>query len=402
MISILRVDQDTFFYKLLVFSILVFPLTYIGELIALFQGGFEDSATVYSPLFLKGLKDLIFIFLVFYLVIKTMKRGFFPKIKIFWIYMVFLVILPIFLQQSYIFVLFGIRWMLPIILTAFMIGFINRSFLEKMTNFILLMYFLHFITQLLQIIWMPPFFGFTLFNITRSQGLFSNTNTGAMFTIFSLYLAIFFSSSSRLRFFALLSAPLSLIFIASGTGIVLGVILYISFILWSLDSYRPRMNIIYFRLFLYIILCIAPLFTFLFLNDITGRGDDYIEISGGSRVVAFSETLSEASLLSERFGSATNTAVLASKSGIINEDGAFGSDSMYQSAIVNFGVPLGILFLLLPAVSILSKKSELIPRIIFFIILYSTYSVTQIVETYPLNLILSVLLSYFSLGRRSY
>jgi hypothetical protein len=306
------------------------------------------------------------------------------------------VIIPIVAQPSLTFSLFGLRWMLPLILTAFIIDFVDRTLLENVGKVVLFMYFLHFLTQLTEIVWMPPFFGTTILEITRAQGLFSIANSGAMFTVFSLYFAMFYSAQGRLRSFVLLTAPLSLVFVASGTGIILGIILYIFFWFWRTGSTRSSSVSGYFRVLIFFVLCFVPVVALVFLNEITGRGDDYVEISGGGRLFALLESLSNASWLSTVFGAATNTAVLAVNSGIVDDYGAFGSDSMFQSLVINLGLPLAFLFLMLPLISIALKKSEFIPRMSFLFIVVGAYSVTQIVEIFPLNLLFSVLLAYFS------
>lgn len=382
---------------ILVFAVLTFPVSSVGELGELFQGTLADTATVYTSPLLKGFKDVVFVSLILYLAIKTAISGSVSKIKIIWLSAVATMVFPLLAQPYIPYSLFGLRWAMPFILTALMIDFVDRALIDKVGKAVLLMYTLHFVTQLVQVVWMPPFFATTLLGLTRAPGFFANAGTAALYTVLSIFWAMHHFPRRMVRSAVLLTAPLSIMLAASGTGVVVAIILYLIFAFRAVDSVGSAVIRSYLRLPVILSLIIAPIIVFAFLNEITGR-EGYVEMSGGNRLDLFLEALTAPIWLSTRFGSATNTAMLATLSGLADDHGAWVVDSMATSLILNLGLPLAILFSILPLVSIFSYKSELTARVSCLVIIVAFSAVTNISEIFPANLLCALLLAYYSIS----
>ena len=397
--SALKIQPNQVLGITLVFLVLAFPISFVGEINALFDGTLKDTFTLFTSPVLKGYKDVGFVFLVLYLIAKTVIRGSVSRIKLYWLAVATTTILPVLNQPFQTYSLFGFRWVIPMLLTALMIDFVDRALIVKVGKAVIFMYILHFATQLIELVWMPPYFGNSSLNLPRVPGLFVIAGTGALFTILSLFWAMYYSKKGILRSFVLWTAPASLLFISSGTGIVVGVFLYLLFAYEVVGSIGFAAVKASFRMLLLASVVIVPVIALVFLNDLTGR-DNYVEISGGSRLNIFLDEWENFSLLSTRFGEATNTAVLATMSGMVDDHGAIIVDSMVTSAMVNLGLPLAVLFLMLPLISLASSKSELIPRLSLLFIGVAFSAVTIIVEIFPANLLCAVLLAYYSTSPR--
>jgi hypothetical protein len=115
-----------------------------------------------------------------------------------------------------------------------------------------------------------------------------------------------------------------------------------------------------------------------------------LEESGGIRVNILLDAFSRAGLFSSDFGRGTNTAYL-----IVN-NGGLPTDSTYTAILVNFGILGLIFFLVILTIPFIYATLNKLKPLVAFIILVSVFSLSlNISETYPVNLLAVLVISFF-------
>ena len=152
-----------------------------------------------------------------------------------------------------------------------------------------------------------------------------------------------------------------------------------------------------------VIALVTPLISFILsiffsviLETTTGRGSNYVEISGGTRWEIFVDALNRASLLSSEFGVGTNSGILL----IANQDEFNNSmivDSMYAAIVVNTGLLGTFIFLIfiLGWITFVFRYKQV--DAICFTLIYLVFSSTiNMTESFPINLLYAVVTAYYA------
>ena len=373
---------------LILFVLLLTPIFTFQEFMAYLtleqRGLINTSDTLTSP-YIKMIKDLFFIsiiFISFLLILQSLKieRN---LIYFFGITLLF-ILLPAYAYHSNILVfLSGIRWLMPLFMAAFLLGHIDENLLKKMGTIMFYLFILHFIMQVIQFFFSYGYYGLNSIGLSeRNPGIFYIPSTGAVFTIIVLFFSKYYMSENQEKNISYL-IPISILLTASGTGIGIYIIFFIVY--YMRKSIMP---------FLPIILLIAAGLLLLLLNIFPGR-DGLVEDSLGPRLIHFKEALLNASYMPEYFGYGTTTAELIRNKFDLDFVMA-RTDSFYTSTIVNLGLINSIILLIvILAQFILLNKSQDKEKLLFLII-FALISVTApITESYPANLIFAVFLAYY-------
>lgn len=370
--------------KLILLGFIIVPFLSIGELINLFSG--TASLIGNATGLFKASKDIIFILLIIlgglgYLAsLKTNLKIFF------YAYCVLVTAIPsiaMSMGNDFYYTASGLRWLIPIILPLFILKTVDSEFMKEASTYLLVLLLLHFAAQVLESIFAPSFFGRSSLGINlRNPGLFIIPNTGAFFTIISLYTVLFFSDmAERKKFIIVMVSVLSVLLAMSTTGII--VLPVLLFLYYFRSKYIKHLPIL--------IVFTVILATSLLIGS-AERSD--ADVSGRNRVEIFTENFSNARVFSDLFGYGTNTALIIAKD-------AWGMDSTYASLVVNLGYWGFIIFMSLLISGIfytaLSKNREMLT---IFIIIALFSATTIIYEVYPANLIFSLTVAYFLNSRR--
>ncbi len=372
---------------LILLALIITPIFTIQESLALIsvdQRNQINTSNTITPVYIKALKDLFFITIILmsFLIIAqslTVKRDTLRFLGVIF----FLILLPAYYYHTNILVyLSGIRWLLPFILAAFLFGHIDRDLLQKMGTVMFYIFIIHFSIQITQFLFSYGYFGLNAFGLSgRNPGIFYVPSTAAVFVIMVLFFSKYYMKKSLEKKISYL-IPISILLTASGTGVGVYIIFF--------TIYYLRENYIRFMPVILIFIGITLLFI---LNYFPGRSG-LVEDSLGARYVHFKEALFHATLLPEYFGYGTATAELI-RNKFNYEFLLPRTDSFYASLIVNLGlinfllVVLG-LFILFVNITVSQDKEKLI----LFIICSLIAVTTSITESYPMNLIFSVLIAY--------
>lgn len=361
------------------------PIFTIQESLALIFGGLSSQIEIMTPLYIKLIKDLSFIVLIFLSTVYIFYSKKILKINLFIIlYTVLLLLIAYLFKDDLNIYLAGVRWIMPLILVFLLTPFITKDIIEKIFYVGFYLFCLHFLLQIFQLFFAVHWFGVNRFGLSaRNPGVFSMPNTSAFFTIMILFLSMFYAKNLKLKNIIFTLAPISIFLTASGTGVTV----YIAIV--CLYLMRKKFFVLL-PLFVIILFFIIPLT----LEDLTGRLD-VIEASFATRWIIFIELLKNSNFFSTSFGYATNTGILLSSFNKVDYN-AFIADSTYTSILSNLGLItfiFVIFFIIISAfLTWLNKDKELL----IFITIFTLYSATIIVfEAYPMNLLFAVLAAYY-------
>ncbi len=281
----------------------------------------------------------------------------------------------------------GIRWAIPLFLIILLYDISNHDLLEKTTKILFALLLLHITVQIVEMIFMPPFWGLNMFGLSgRLPGIFVHPSASGTFAAFCFFCFKYFLSQKKKMIGSIL-AIISVFLSMSSTGVIL-----LTILLFMPIYLRSKYKLI--------LSFVAILFIFLIITNLdllTGRQAGDSELSGTTRVQILQEIVNSTELISTNFGIATNTAMnLLTKLGIGSN--AFIADSLYTSFLTNYGAIFSILFIgsiLYLLLYLFMKKNKDIPFILFFVIsLLSGISII-IIEIFPINLIIALYLSYY-------
>lgn len=366
---------------LILFGLVLVPFISIGELLALFTGNLISQTSNLTGGF-KFSKDAIFILLILIGGVDLMVKDKLSIKALIYFSILLLLIVPsllLSLGSEIIYLAAGIRWIIPVILPVFLFFAVDEKLVIKISKYVFFLLLVHLIMQILQLLFAGSWFGTSAFGFNlRNPGLFLIPNTGAFFTIICLYIILFISGfSGRKKTLVISISTLSIFLTLSGTGLI--VLLFVLFL------YYARINKLKWFVFL---IPVALLFMILFVSFLQTRDANYVEVSGGTRLSIFINSLVESNLFSSDFGLGTNSAVLLGKGEIM--------DSTFASLVVNLGylgffLTLGGIFLFL-LYSVINGNKPLF----VFISIYALFAFTTIIfEVYPANLLMAVLLVFF-------
>lgn len=367
--------------RLILLGLFLIPFISIGELYALFSGQLFSQSSNLTGVF-KFSKDIVFMLLIFIGAIDFLIRDFLNRKALFYFLLTLIVVVPPFLfslGNEMAITASGLRWIIPILVPVFIFRALSQDFLNSFSKYIYYLLLLHLFVQILQMFFAVSWYGTSAFGLNlRNPGLFLIPNTGAFFTVVSLYTSLFITdyTNSKKNFIVLIST-VSVFLTLSGTGFVV--------FIFVLIFYFSRKEMIKWYL---LILPFGIIFIYFFIIFLSARDDKYVETSGGTRLTIFVENFMKSDVISSNFGFGTNTAVMLGKGEIM--------DSTFASLIVNLGyfgffAVLSILFILI-SYSIISGNKSLF---VFFVV-FALFSFTTIIsEVYPVNLIMAVLIVNF-------
>jgi len=359
---------------LIIIGILITPFLNLGEVLALVKGDIESQSILYTPIYIKVLKDIVIILIISTLVIKHLMGS---TIKFYIILLMTILLILINIKYSVLFgssehIIYGLRWIYPLFIFLLLFNKFNDFYLDKKFNFSLFLTFvIHFIFQIYELFNASSWFGAIGSLNLRNPGLFLLPNTGAFFSTIVLYWLLFYLNINKLlKFIMAVIIFLSVTLTLSGTGITVA-----SFILLIyLISKRS----------LFLSFPFLPLGLITVLEIIDNLRRDYIQISGGTRIMILKDILQTNPALSDKFGYYTNVAALLG-------DGLI-ADSTYASIAGNLGLfvfVLVVIFLFYLFIDALIKGDKKKLAFMTIIILFS--ATTIIFEAYPMNLLLSLI-----------
>lgn len=362
-------------HKVILFGVIITPVFTFGELLTLLN--YNNDEIFSTPLFIKGIKDFIFLLLIFISIIFIFKRRAINKSSFILLSIIlFILSISLFSLDHTIIYLAGIRWIMPFILAFFLISYVNEDLLKQISRILGFLLILTILMQFFQFLSIDPNYGEVFY---RTNGFFESPTTCGFFIVISFFFNYFYGCY-KLRKIVLFLTPIGLYFSFSKTGIII----YILIILVS--KY-------YFNLFKILIYAIifALISFFLMLVFIP----DSITVSLATRINFLIDALEQASFLSSNFGISTNTFTVIQR--LYNIPHPFiPSDAFLTSLLVNLGAFIFILvlgayfFLLYYSYSIRNKSFTI------FLLIYGIFGLTiSITEAYPMNFLFSILLANY-------
>lgn len=363
-------------HKIILLSIIVTPIFTSGELFTLLSLN-NDNEIFSTPLFVKGIKDLIFLLLIFFAIIFTFKKTRINKVSfISQLVTLYILIVSLLLFEHIIVYLAGLRWIMPILLSFFLISYITEDLLKKISRVLGFLLILTLSIQFLQVLFSVPNYGEIFY---RTNGFFESPTTCGFFIILSFYFNYFYGCC-KLRKYVLFLTPIGLYFSFSKTGMIVYVIIFV-----VLKYYFSIFKIFLYTVFLTII---SFVLMWIFIPD-------SITISLAARIDFFKDALDHASFLSNNFGVSTNTFAVLQKLYNIPHP-LISSDAFWTSLLVNVGILFFIatfityFFLLYYSYAIKDK------RFTIFLLIYGIFGLTiSITEAYPMNFLFSILLANY-------
>lgn len=322
-------------------------------------------------------KDLGFLLIIFIAIVGSIYSKKIPRITPPF-YVLFLSIIGLSLLNGNLMLsVAGYRWILPIFLILAIYPYIDLDFIKNLTKVLYYLMIVQVTLQILQMFFMPPIAGTNFLGLSaRNTGFFVYPGPTGLFANVCL---CFFEAFKKFRFSTLL-VIISVILSMSSTG---------AFILFTLLFFIKFYHKRYFKL-LCLLLPFFLFFIFINLDTITGRSKGDTMISGGTRFEILLESITNATLISTQFGTATNTAVS------MKLEDAFIADSTYISLITNFGF-IGfsiILFMLILAIFYAFFKKKL--DLILFLIVFGLGSISIITfEFFPINLLMPIIIAFY-------
>ncbi|MCF2501511.1 hypothetical protein [Dyadobacter chenhuakuii] len=282
----------------------------------------------------------------------------------------------------------GLRWSLPFFTSILLIGLIDLNLLRRLALAMSIFICFNFVTQIYEMYNMPAIRGFNQFGLSgRVSGFFSNASMAGVVACFTFFLVRYFAAfGSKAKLFIYLMCIASVFLSMSSTGIAVLILLLFS-PLFLKSSHKLAW-----------ILGTIPVGLALFLNLdlLSGRQEGSSDISFSTRIDIFLRQFTNVELISSRFGEATNTAVNLNKNLFSNGD-AYISDSLFTSMLTNYGLIffIGFLIILFMLVMYVLKK-EKDDLTVFFVMSLLCSIPLIIVEIYPVNLIISVMIAYYT------
>jgi hypothetical protein len=375
---------------IILLAILLTPLFSFYEVLALLTSTVTSQTEALTPIYIKVMKDVFFALIIMLSIYKILRRMRANRHIIIFLFLAGIIICNVCLTLinggNYLLVLAGLRWSIPMFLPFFLIGTIDTKFMNKITKVLLPLFVLHFILQIYQLFNMQLWFGTNVFGLAaRTPGIFMIPNTAAFFTVLCWFFFYYYGEyTERQKIFFHIGAGISIFLTMSGTGIVVYALLLCILALG--------------RRYLKIVLPFFPIVVVLLLLLVTlvvGRGEDYVQISGGTRVQIFIDELMNANLLTNSFGIGTNTGVLLAESEM-NVRGGKIVDSTYASLVANLGL-VGLVLVTVSVILWLFSALRANRRDIYsFTIIFGLFGATTIIfEAFPMSLLFAVCFAHY-------
>lgn len=377
--------------------LLLTPIFNIGEVSSLIRGDMQGASWFTTPLYIKLIKDtgfLIIILLSIPLLFKTNKKTRNTVIVFLAALSAFTALLfSISCKNNPIQAFTGLRWMMPLFMTALLVGTIDDKLMAQAAKIIAAVFLVSVTLQLYEFFKFKPWPGSCVnfqallkyvVSCPRVGGIFILYNTAGFFACVTMFLVYFYIKRCALRLTTLTLIPIGLVLAVSGTGIPV----YILSNYLILVKGKPALIIL--PIFFVIVLLIISPLSFLRSGDITKSSSIVL------RAERFKNAMKETGLVSRQFGKGTNAMILYSQKFKTQNTGLI-LDSTITAIVANMGI-LGFFFAALIYITwvmfvLLSKKLDAM----IFTFIYSVFSITaSITEAFPMNLIFAVCAAYFT------
>ncbi|MDD2714829.1 MAG: hypothetical protein PHW04_02925 [Candidatus Wallbacteria bacterium] len=384
----MKISIRKFIFWLILFGIALTPFLSIAEVYALLQGLMSDTSKALTPVYLKAMKDILFLFILSLGIIVFLKET---KIHYFDKYFLVLILLSIasmlisFPMTTLMACASGIRWLLPLLLIPVIYRSVDTNLQNKINTIMVFILITSCILQVFQAIYFPSFFGRTFFGLNkRNPGIFLIPTSMAAFTMVSMFYCFHFSPNGLIKKTVLyLIGPLSIFLTGSGTGVLILMAFYLC-LLYS-KILQKGLFVTLTPLMLIVMIVIMPI--------LVGRSHIYVSLLARVNIFLSNVLDPKNALISMRFGEATNTMVLVNTSSLsFNAMGhkGFIADSTLTSIACNVGFVALVVFALL---MIKFVRQELI--FMHFLVIFVGFMVSTIIfEMFPINLLFAVNLAY--------
>ena len=337
----------SFIGKLILVALILTPIFTFQESLSLLIGGFINYSSILTSPYIKGVKDLIFIFIILssiLFIIQTLRVNRITLI-ILTVILIFILLPAYYFNDNIWLYLSGIRWIMPFILLAFLINHIDKNLILSISKILFYLFLIHFTFQIIQVM-------YALNPYMRNPGIFIVPNTAALFSLIVLFFCVHYMGSQMKKLIHIL-VPISIYVTQSGTGIAV-------YIIFMMIYHLPRRYLIFVPIIS--ILMVAVLLVT--LDFLTGRYG-LVENSLGPRVTIFLDLLWNGNYWPENFGIGTATAYLLSNKFDLPLN-VVETDSWYAGIIVNLGLFTSFLILTIIMTFLLKLLCQKIKRNYYF------------------------------------
>lgn len=368
-------------------SLVLTPIYNSYEVVALITGSLHSQSVNLTPLHIKLIKDVLLVGLILAIFFVFLMEKSLLIYEVLIGLVVVIVFLLSFLPSIHLsgFLLFaGVRWFLPFLLLYLMCVLNGRYLVEDVSLIVKVLFLLHLSAQLIECFFGSTWYGVGPFGFSlRNPGIFLIPLTGAIFSLVCFIYLFSFSNFNKIYY---VLTFLSVLLTASGTGLV--IFLLCVFILGLQSFFSLALSVV---ITIFFIVSIVPFVNEMFIY--LGRGDDFLEISGGTRMDIFVEQMQQASLFSDQFGVGTNTGVIISNEININ---AFIADSMYSSLLANLGL-LGLVFYIFLMINcfIYFIRLNCVGGVLLLTLTVLASGTVILTEMFPVNIILPIMFHLF-------
>lgn len=362
-----------FKFSILIFLLLLTPIMNIFEVKELMYGNLQNHNISLTPFYIKILKDflIILILILFGIDLLILKKKVSISILLFIILLLVPVILSLY-NNSILLIAYSLRGILPLSLIVSMKDEVGEQEQNYISKILFILFCLNFIIQIIQFMLPVRYFGTIMGLSLRNPGFYIIPSSCAAFNIIVYF---YINNFGRIKNKLLINLliVLSVFLTASGTGIIIILILIISDLIKIRKMFKIKL----------ILLSMLSVLVFLFIPKLTGRTDIFLSILSRWDILLQNKY----EIFSTNSGIFTNVAVL---SGI--QDSKI-LDSQYIWLLSNFGIIPFIWFMLLFFSQISLFKTK---KYFEFLIIFLSFGITIIfLELFPLNIIFAINICYF-------
>lgn len=371
------------FHYIIIFGLIIVPFLSFSETYALMYSSERNLSQLLTPWYIKIIKDFIFISIILIGILWTLtnKNDFYLKFSWSILFLLFILSIGIsFFQVNSLTILAGLRWGLPLLSILFLINRVDRNIQVKIAKILIFLVLIGLIMQIFQTSSLTNYFGPNQFGFSkRNPGFFTIPSTMAILILLSIWYVYNFLPKSRFNYFFLfVLAPISLYLAGSATGFIVLLLLFLSILTANIKQKRTIM-------FISILLLVSLVVS---LPLLTNRADLFVSLF--TRIQLFDHVSFVNLFLGDRFGLATNTAMLMKPSFAMDSD-PFTTDSLILSFVINTGLLSLMLFIYILVKDLKYNLME----IQFFLIVIPFCFNSILFEVYPASLLISVTLAYF-------
>lgn len=372
----------------IVLGIITTPLLSYGEILGFINGTLSSKSVSVTPIFIKAIKDIVSVGILIIGILGILYNGSVNKRSLIY-FLIFLgVVIPSIvwsLNNNIFIVISGIRWLVPLFLLGIFINYNIDDSIPGYRKSLVFVFIIHILAQIYEFFFASHYYGSFLNSFSlRNPGVFLIPSTSAMFSV--IFYVTFINVNRNIKFYLFSFVWLSLFLSVSGSGILTMLVINIFEVFRKyLSSFLATMGTI----------LSGTIFIpfFITYSSLLGRGDNYVETSGGERINIFLQLLNDNIFISDKFGMGSNTGVIIANNLGINAN-AMIVDSTFSSVLLNLSFLSLLLYVcfvfILFCFAIFGQNNKYI-AMVFSLILFSFTSIWF--EAYPYNTMLLLLIS---------